>query len=103
MGGNTLFPKCAPLSHAYSLLQEWNKETISQKLVIGVEILDSSLLQALMIYNLPKHRFVLNFLWGLLDIYIPILVERKNCNCSSVNSLSASHRFICLLGVCCAV
>lgn len=66
-----------PSHNTRSLLQEWKRETISHNLMTGIAILNSRLLRALKIYNLPKHRFVLHFLWGLLNIYIPILIEGR--------------------------
>lgn len=84
-GGNTPFSKVCTFQQ---------KETISPNLKIGVEILHSSLLWALMIYNVLKHRFVLHFLWCFLYTFIPILIEKKNFNCSSVSYLSVSHGFI---------
>lgn len=52
--------------------------------MIRVEISNGRLLGALMIYNFPDHRFVLQFLWWFLFIYVPIIIEKENFNCRYV-------------------
>ena len=89
--GNGTHLKTSIHLSAASLLEPWERESsMSHQPMTGAGVLQSSLLRAPVIY---KQTFVLQQLWCLLFIYIPILTEKEDSDCSGVHRFAESHRF----------
>lgn len=89
--GNGTHLKTSIHLSAASPLKPWERENLmSHQPMTGAGVLQSSPLRAPVIY---KQTFVLHDLWCLLFIYIPILTEKEDSNCSGVHRFAESHRF----------